>query len=306
MKLRRFRGVREDRTGHTNLFRRSFTGSGLTRHQKVHFQCFSSGRRRSSSSGRRRSSSSRRRRFPSSRRRREDRTGHTNLFCRSFTGSGLTRHQKVHVNVFLLEEEDLLLPEEEDLLLEEEEEEDLLLLEEEDLLLPEEEDLLLLLLEEEEDLLLPPDEDDLLLPEEDLLPEEEDLLLLEEEDLLPPEEEDLLLLEEEDLLLPEEEDLIMQVQKGAARFNKVRRGSKRFNVCAGSNRTDGPPRTPRKGSPPRTGSVQVQVFWIHRSAMLHEKTPEFCTKKRLNVKTPINCHKGQFFFLGRVGWGEVG
>ena len=40
-------------------------------------------------------------------------------------------------------------------------------------------------------------------------------------------EEYLLLLEEEeeDLLLPEEEDLIMQVQKGSASFNKVRRGS---------------------------------------------------------------------------------
>ena len=47
--------------------------------------------------------------------------------------------------------------------------------------------------------------------------------------VLLPEEEDLLLLEQEDLLLPEEEDLIMQVQKGSARFDKVRtKVSQRF------------------------------------------------------------------------------
>ena len=37
---------------------------------------------------------------------------------------------------------------------------------------------------------------------------------------------------------------------GSKRFSQVQQGSKRFNVCAGSNRTDGPPRTPLKGSPP--------------------------------------------------------
>ena len=37
---------------------------------------------------------------------------------------------------------------------------------------------------------------------------------------------------------------------GSKRFSQVQQGSKRFNVCASSNRTDGPPRTPLKGSPP--------------------------------------------------------
>ena len=37
---------------------------------------------------------------------------------------------------------------------------------------------------------------------------------------------------------------------GSKRFSQVQQGSQRFNVCAGSNRTDGPPRTPLKGSPP--------------------------------------------------------
>ena len=64
--------------------------------------------------------------------------------------------------------------------------------------------------------------------------------------------------------------IFFQKKKGSKRFSQVQQGSKRFNVCAGSNRTDGPPRTPRKGSPPRTGSVQVQVFWIRRSAMWPE------------------------------------
>jgi hypothetical protein len=47
----RFGAVQKHRAGHTNLFRRSFTRLGLTRHQEVHFQCSSSRRRRSSSSG---------------------------------------------------------------------------------------------------------------------------------------------------------------------------------------------------------------------------------------------------------------
>ena len=55
----------------------------------------------------------------------------------------------------------------------------------------------------------------------------------EEEDLLLLEEEDLLLLEEDLLLL--EEDLIMQVQKGSARFNKVRRGSTCVQVRTNKN-----------------------------------------------------------------------
>ena len=47
----RFGAVQKHWAGHTNLFRRSFTRLGLTRHQEVHFQCSSSRRRRSSSSG---------------------------------------------------------------------------------------------------------------------------------------------------------------------------------------------------------------------------------------------------------------
>ena len=42
MKLGGFRGVREDRTDHTNLFPRSFTGSGLTKHQKTRLSLCSS------------------------------------------------------------------------------------------------------------------------------------------------------------------------------------------------------------------------------------------------------------------------
>ena len=102
--------------------------------------------------------------------------------------------------------------------------------------------------------------------EEDLLLEE-DLFLLEEEDLL-------LLLKEEDLLLLEERR--RSYNAGSKRFSQVQQGSKRFNVCAGSNRTDGPPKTPLKGSPPRKGSVQVQVFWIRRSAMrIQQNTLEY-------------------------------
>ena len=33
-------GVQEDRADHTKLLRRSFTGFGFTRHQKVHFSTF--------------------------------------------------------------------------------------------------------------------------------------------------------------------------------------------------------------------------------------------------------------------------
>ena len=143
----------------------------------------------------------------------KDRTDHTIFSVKVSPDLVFLDIRKSIFNVRLPEEEDLLLLEEEDLLLPEEE--DILLLEEEDLLLLKEEDLLLL---EEEDLLLLEESDLLLLEEEDLLLlKEEDLLLLEEE-------EDLLFLEEEDLLLLEE-DLITQVQKGSARFNKVRRGS---------------------------------------------------------------------------------
>ena len=40
MKLVKSRGVQEDRTDHTNLFRRSFSGFGVTGHQKVDFHDF--------------------------------------------------------------------------------------------------------------------------------------------------------------------------------------------------------------------------------------------------------------------------
>ena len=40
LKLVGFRGVREERTEHTKLFPRSFTGSGLTWHQEVPFSTF--------------------------------------------------------------------------------------------------------------------------------------------------------------------------------------------------------------------------------------------------------------------------
>ena len=40
LKLGMFGGVREDRMNHTYLFGRSFTGFGLTRHQKVNFSTF--------------------------------------------------------------------------------------------------------------------------------------------------------------------------------------------------------------------------------------------------------------------------
>ena len=86
--------VQKDWTDYTIFFRRSFTGCGLARHQKVNVQCLwknisfffwktkillfwkkkrkfpSSGRRRSSSAGRRRSFSSGRRKSSSSGRRR--------------------------------------------------------------------------------------------------------------------------------------------------------------------------------------------------------------------------------------------
>jgi len=103
-----------------------------------------------------------------------------------------------------------------------------------------------------------------------LLEEEEDLLLLEEEDLLLLEEEDLLLLEEEDFLSSSSRRRRSSSSRGrrswrrrssssrrrrsynagSKRFSQVQHCSKRFNVCASSNRTDGPPRTPLKGSPP--------------------------------------------------------
>jgi len=54
-------------------------------------------------------------------------------------------------------------------------------------------------------------------------------------------------LEEEDVLLLEEEFLLLIEAK---RFSQIQQSSKRFNVCAGSNRTDVPPRTSQKGSPP--------------------------------------------------------
>ena len=40
LKLGGSRGVREERTDHAKLFPRSFTGSGLTEHQKVHVSTF--------------------------------------------------------------------------------------------------------------------------------------------------------------------------------------------------------------------------------------------------------------------------
>ena len=40
LKLGRSRGVREERTEHTQLFSRTLAGSGLTRRQKVHFSTF--------------------------------------------------------------------------------------------------------------------------------------------------------------------------------------------------------------------------------------------------------------------------
>ena len=42
LKLRGFRGVREERMDHTKLYSRIFTGSGLTWHQEVHFSTFDS------------------------------------------------------------------------------------------------------------------------------------------------------------------------------------------------------------------------------------------------------------------------
>ena len=41
LKLGRSRGVREERTDHTQLFRRTLAGFGLTWHRKVHFSTFS-------------------------------------------------------------------------------------------------------------------------------------------------------------------------------------------------------------------------------------------------------------------------
>ena len=44
---------------------------------------------------------------------------------------------------------------------------------------------------------------------------------------------------------------------GSKRFSQVHQGSKKFNVCESSSRTDGPPQTPLKGSLPlkRFGSA---------------------------------------------------
>ena len=72
---------------------------------------------------------------------------------------------------------------------------------------------------------------------------------LEEDDILLPEKKrrPSFFLEEEDVLLLEEEFLLLIEAK---RFSQIQQSSKRFNVCAGSNRTDVPPRTSQKGSPP--------------------------------------------------------
>ena len=60
------------------------------------------------------------------------------------------------------------------------------------------------------------------------------------------------------------------------RFKKVQPGSKRFEQVqrhAGSNRSGQSPPTPRKGSNPRKGLVQVQVFGLQKSTMPpHRKT----------------------------------